>query len=208
MTAASPTPVLDPVRERALAIAAGTAPTEKSSDVIARAIAYHAFLSGGGAVAASKAATTANPSGATKATETKPDPKTAASSNKAAASKAESKPDAKPAAKPAAAPKGGANAQAVAGDTKAPGGKNTYQDVVNALCKVRDKNSKNDAVKILAEDGGGAKSVRDLKPALYDAVVEGCENVLSEEGVETGAADPGDEFDDGTGGNSSDPSDI
>lgn len=190
---------------------------EKPGEVVARATAYHAWLSGAaaapaGAGAANKpagattAAGTTKPgatAGATGTATTKPDPKAEAAKKAAAEAAKKAAEAAKKAAtdaaakeakagKGAAAKPGAANAQSVPGDTKAPGGKNTYQDVVDALCKVREAVGKDTALKILADDGGGVKSVRDLKPALYDAVVEGCENEISGEG---GAAE-----DDGTGG--------
>jgi hypothetical protein len=186
-----------------LAIHVGGTPDE----VVKRATVYHAYLSGAAQSAAgatpgpkttATTGATPGPKGATPgpkgATTAAPGPKagatTAAPGPKAGATTAA------PGPKAAAAKAGPANAQAVSGDTKAPGGKNTYQDVVNALCKVREKITKDEALKVLAEDGGGVKSVRDLKPALYDAVVEGCDNALSAEG---GAeASGGVEFDDPT----------
>lgn len=180
--------------------------TAEPAKVVERAQVYHAFLAGTAAPAAGATtggATTTKATvgagagagaGANKnaagANNNKPDAAKAAADKKAAekviADKAAA--DKAAAAKPKAdAAKGAPTGAAVPPDTKAPGGKNTYADVVNALRKVKDKSSKEDAVAILVEDGGGAKSVRDLKPALYDAVVEACNNVLEADGAEAAA---------------------
>lgn len=176
-----------------------------AAEVVARANVYNAFLSGTAAPAnpANPKAGAATPPAAGKgANATGPkapaagaNPK-AAGSPKAAAAGANSKANGATAPKANGAAKAGAaNAQAVPGDTKAPGGANTYNDVVAALCRVREKINKDEALSILSTDGGGVKSVRDLKPALYDAVVEGCNAALSDEGA---PADTGAEFDTGT----------
>ncbi len=184
---------------KALELAVQAAGTPTAADTVARATAYYAFLAG--TVAPAAGATTgaagANKNPATGANTTKPGAgtspaKTAAekaaekAADKIAADKAAAKAN-KGAAGATAGAKtpaaGGATGAPVAPDTKAPNGKHTYADVVEALRKVRDKSSKDDAVAILVEDGGGAKSVRDLKPALYDAVVEACENTLNADGA-------------------------
>lgn len=171
------------------------------TEVVSRAHAYHEFLNGkgpgkpAGAAAAQTPAATAKPTAATTGK-----PAAAATTGKPAAA-----PKATPAAgtKPAAAPKAGAAAPKAAaaaapgaapkGDTKDPKGNNTYDDVTAALQKVmrsvagdNDKREKGRALayEILSAKGGGVKGVRDLKPALYDAVVAGCEAAV------TGAAAP------------------
>lgn len=190
---------LSPTKTKALELSIHVHGTPQ--EVVARAAVYHAFLTGSAAAAAAAPAASAASAGGKpaavkpdaaaggkpaggKPTAGKPDaaPKTEAS--KADAPKTEAP---KPAPKATAA-KAGASAQQVPADTKAPGGKNTYADVVEALRKVKDKTTKEDALAILKEDGGNAASVRDLKPALYDAVVEGCENALSGEGEDESGA--------------------
>jgi hypothetical protein len=146
------------------------------AEVVTRASAYHEFLTGKGpgkpAGAAAALAT------ATTRTVDKPAaaPKPAAAAPKPAAAAP------KPAA--AAAPKPAAAGTAPKGDTKDPKGNNTYDDVVAALQKVMRSvagdNQKHDkgralAYEILAAKGGGVQGARDLKPALYDAVVAECE---------------------------------
>lgn len=179
-----------------------------AAEVVARANVYNAFLSGTAApanpanpkagaatgTAANKGAN-ATPAGAPKAAAGAPKAAAAAANPKAAAAAGAPKANGATAPKANGAAKAGAaNAQAVPGDTKAPGGANTYNDVVAALCRVREKINKDEALSILSTDGGGVKSVRDLKPALYDAVVEGCNAALSDEGAPEGSA----EFDTGT----------
>jgi len=177
---------LDPHKLKALELAnvGGGSHTE----VVERAKAYHEFLTstaaapkantpaaapkstGAPAASGSKPATTAK---ATPAAGTKP---TATAKPGAATPKATTA-----AAKPATP---GAQQPAPKGDTKDPKGNNTYDDVVAALQKVmrsvpgdndkRDKGRKL-AYDTLAAAGGGVKGVRDLKPALYDAVVAACD---------------------------------
>ena len=65
-----------------------------------------------------------------------------------------------------------------ADDTKAPDGKNTYRDVVNALKAVKHAQNKEAAMTIMREAGGGAGAVRDLKPIFYDAVVAAATQVI------------------------------
>jgi hypothetical protein len=172
---------VDPIKLKALELA-NAHPAGGSHDVVvARAGAYHAYLTGG---AATKPATT----GAAKPATDKPAKATPAAGTTTAAAKpgaAQPKPTTdkpKPAAAAGAAKP--ATPGAPANDTKDPNGKNTYEDVVAALQKVmrsvpgdNDKKDKGreKAYAILAEKGNGVKGVRDLKPALYDAVVDACE---------------------------------
>jgi len=171
------------------------------AEVVTRANAYHAFLTGeatGKPAAAAAQTTAANPKPAAA-----DKPAAATSGKPAAAPKATPAPGTKPAAAPkpnaaspkpaaaAAAPKAAAAAApgaAPKGDTKDPKGNNTYDDVVAALQKVMRSvpgdNQKHDkgrtlAYEILAAKGGGVKGARDLKPALYDAVVAGCEAAVN-----------------------------
>ena len=67
------------------------------------------------------------------------------------------------------------------GDTKDPNGKNTFDDVVTALRAVRNKpgNNKQSALDIMSKVGGGATSIRDIKPPLYDAVVAAATQALN-----------------------------
>lgn len=170
---------LDPHRVKAmeLAVQAGGS----NSELLERAKIIHSFLTGTatGKPAALTTQTTAATTGK---------PAAAATGKPAAAPKATPAAGAKPAAaaaKPgAAAPKAAAPGAAPKGGTKDPKGNNTYDDVVAALQKVMRSvagdNQKHDkgralAYEILAAKGGGVKGARDLKPALYDAVVAGCE---------------------------------
>ena len=181
----SESPSLDVHKAKALelAVQAGGEPAK----VVERAHAYHEFLSGKG---------TGKPAGApaAQATAASPKPAAATTGKPAAAPKATPAPGTKPAAAPkagAAAPKAAAAGAPPKGDTKDPKGNNTYDDVVAALQKVMrsvpDDNQKKDkgralAYEILAAKGGGVKGARDLKPALYDAVVAGCEEAVKNAG--------------------------
>ena len=78
--------------------------------------------------------------------------------------------------------------KSIAGDTKDPNGIHTYDNVVAALRRVmvsvKGDNKNNDAGRrqayaILAGVGDGAKNVRELKTALYDAVVFACETAAA-----------------------------
>lgn len=222
------TDTLNPHKVKALelAVQAGGAHAE----IVARAGAYHAFLTGtaaapAGAAGASTGAKTpaadkganAAPAGGTTGAKTpaaeKPaggkgataDPKAGAGTPAGKGATADPKAGAgkgpdpkangatapKPAAAKAATPP---SAQSIPADTKAPGGKNTYADVVAMLHKVQNGPAgRPECFKILLEDGGGAKSVRDLKPAFYDAVVEACTNVIADDGA--GSAEAADESD-------------
>lgn len=168
-----------------------------AAEVVARATTYEGFLSGtkpaAGAAATTKAPATPPPAG--KATTAKANATGAATGagKPNGATPPAGKPNgaapaaAKPAAAKAATPGAGASAQAVPSDTKAPGGVNTYADVVNKLrdvmTKFTDPASPNagrvKALGILTETGK-AKSVRELKPALYDTVVTALDAALTE----------------------------
>jgi hypothetical protein len=183
-----------------LAVQTGGTPDE----VVKRAASYHGFLNGEATATAAttkpnKPAATGGQKETTKDTTAQTQTAKGAATaggkpNGAGAATAAGKPNGASAGaaatgKPAGAAAGNANASPIPADTKAPGGTHTYADVVATLTKVRDKATKEECFKILAEDGGGAKTVRDLKPALYDAVVEACNNVLADEGGD-GAMDP------------------
>lgn len=196
MTAATPDTAYTS-RHRALELANGT--NGSPEEVVKRATAYHAFLT--------STAAPANPAAAGGGAKTSTPPKDgapgtttkaagASAPGKADAKAADAKPaagkpaaakpaaDKKPAAAAAAAGKPAANAQAVPADTKAPGGTYTYGDVVAKLREVQTKlgtpEGRTKAFAILASAGDGVQSVRDLKPAAYDAVVEGCDAALVE----------------------------
>ena len=192
---------LDPHRAKALELAnhhVGEAPNQ----IVDRAHAYHAFLTGKAtgkpatagttqtAAAAAQPAAAATGKPATVPT-TKPAAATA-TTTKPAAAKATPAPGTKLAAttKPAAAaPKPAATKPAatatapVAGqnppdDTKDPNGKNTFKNVCNALAAVKSAQGVEAAKAIMKKAGGGAGWVRDVKPTLYDAVVGACEQAL------------------------------
>ena len=94
------------------------------------------------------------------------------------------------AAKAAAAPKGTAP---VAG-TKAPGGKFTVDQVRDKIREVATNPGlgRQSASDILDQDGGGVKSVKDLKPENYDKVYEACQVALQSEG--SAPAEPEDDL--------------
>ena len=192
--------VSDPHRLTALELAnhhVGEAPNQ----IVDRAHAYHAFLTGKAtgkpatagttqtAAAAAQPAAAATGKPAT-ATTTKPAAATA-TPTKPAAAKATPAPGTKPATptKPAAAaPKPAATKPAatatapVAGqnppdDTKDPNGKNTFKNVSDALRAVKNAQGV-EAAKAIMKKFGGAGWLRDVKPPLYDAVVGACEQVL------------------------------
>ena len=174
---------------------------EAPNQIVDRAHAYHAFLTGkatgkpatAGTTQTAAAAAAAQPAAAATgkpatAPTTKP-----ATATKPAAAKATPAPGTKPAAttttKPAAAaPKPAATKPAatatapVAGqnppdDTKDPNGKNTFKNVSDALRAVKNAQGV-EAAKAIMKKFGGAGWLRDVKPPLYDAVVGACEQVL------------------------------
>ena len=195
---------LDPHRAKALELAS-IHKTDEPAGVVARAAAYHAFLTGkpiGKPATAGATQTTAAPAQPTAAATVKPAtaPTTKpATATKPAAAKATPAPGTKPAAttttttttttKPAAAaPKPAATKPAatatapVAGqnppdDTKDPNGKNTFKNVSDALRAVKNAQG-GEAAKAIMKKFGGAGWLRDVKPPLYDAVVGACEQVL------------------------------
>jgi hypothetical protein len=187
-------PVIDAHKAKALELA--TVAGGQPDDVVKRANAYHAFLTGGAAPKPAAAKPAAAPAAGTKPAETKPAaaPKaTPAAGTKPAAPKA-----ATPGKPAAAAPKTGAAAGGEpAGDTKDPKGNNTFDDVKKALQAVMrsvkgddDKHTKGRALayELLAAKGGGVKGVRDLKPAFYDAVVAACEEAVKPKKAAAAAA--------------------
>jgi len=167
--------------------------------VLERATKYHGFLTTGAtgkpatAPAAGKPATpqTAGGKSAT-APAAGGKPATAPAANKPAAAPGAPKAPAAKAAAPATAktPAAGAPKAAPPSDTKDPNGHNTYGDVVKALQAVNAKINKAVALDILLKNGNGATSVRDLKPALYDAVVDASNAAISDEAADAGAEDP------------------
>lgn len=193
----------NPTKVKALELAqqSGGSPAE----VVTRATAYAGFLSGTAATAA-KPATAAGPAPATGGKGATAAPGSAPTAGAKKTTEAPKTAEAKPATPPKAAAKpaaGGATGAPVPGDTKAPGGTHTYADVVAKLREAMlaldpvQQVGKEKALALLAKTGGGAKSVRDLKPGLYDAVVAAVDAALQEsDPPEGGAGEPG--FDDGT----------
>jgi hypothetical protein len=202
----SESPSIDVHKAKALelAVQAGGEPAK----VVERAHAYHEFLNGKGPGKPAGATAAQTPAATTKsAAATTGKPAAATTGKPAAAPKATPAAGTKPAAAPkagAAAPKAAAAAAAAPGaapkgDTKDPKGNNTYDDVTAALQKVmrsvagdNDKREKGRALayEILSAKGGGVKGVRDLKPALYDAVVAGCEAAVAGAAGAVSAAAP------------------
>lgn len=173
---------------------------ESAEKIVQRAHAYHEFLSDAAVKATAGGATTKTETKvADKPVDTAAADKAAADKKAAAAAAAEKKGAAekaaaekkvaaeKAAAEKAAAAKtttktaAGATGAAVAADTKAPGGKNSYADVVAKLREVQNTEAlgRDKAFEILAGKGGGVKSVRDLKPTAYDGVVAGCDAAIA-----------------------------
>jgi hypothetical protein len=74
--------------------------------------------------------------------------------------------------------------------TKAPGGKYTVEQVREKVREVAANPNlgKTTAIDILDQDGGGVKSVRDLKPENYDKVYEACAVAIQTEGGKTQAS--------------------
>jgi hypothetical protein len=204
----SDAPAVDPHKRLALELANNQG--GEPAKVVERANTYHAFLTGktAAAAAAAPAAGTQKPTTAPKATPAA-GTQTAASSKPGAATPktgtAATAPKATAAPKATTAPKTGAAANAAGaapkGDTKDPKGNNTYDDVVAALQKVmrsvKGDNDKRDkgrklAYDLLAQHGGGVKGVRDLKPALYDAVVAACDAAVNPKAKPAAAPEPDD----------------
>lgn len=109
------------------------------------------------------------------------DPAAAAAAKTKATADAAAKAAAAAAAKLASAPKA---AGATVSGTKAPNGKYTVDQVRDKIKEVASNPNlgKASAVDILDQDGGGVKSVRDLKPENYDKVYEACQVALQSEG--------------------------
>lgn len=166
---------------------------ESAENVVHRARVYHTFLSDAPNMGA------VNPNPASKATTATTTATKADKADKPVTEKATKadKPDKAPDPSPnpkangatnpkaAASKDNKATGEAVAGDTKGPDGTHTYNDVVAALRRVQEcklygtkEQAREKAFEIMAAKGSGAKSVRDLKPALYDAVVKGCDAAL------------------------------
>lgn len=183
----SDAPTMNAAKLKALELAAQTG--EPHATVVARANAYHAFLTGAAAAPAAAAA------GPKPAAANVAGPKPGDAPKAPGASKpgvAGAKAPAAAAPKPAAAKpdaKAGASAAPIPADTKAPGGTFTYGDVVGKLREVQHAPGlgKDKAFAILASAGGKVTSVRDLKPANYDAVVAACAAALNPEAAEEDA---------------------
>lgn len=154
--------------------------------VLDRAKRYHEFLTGGATVKAAAPAAGGWPTTASA---------TAGKASAAGKAPAAGKPATAPAAsgKPAAGktPAAGAAKVQPPSDTKDPQGRNTYGDVVKALQAVNTKINKATALDILIKAGGGVMHIRDLKPALYDTVVEAATAAISDEAADAGL-DPAD----------------
>jgi nucleoid-associated protein YgaU len=153
----------------------------------------HATLKVGGAPA------TPTPTvGKTPATTAAPKPAAGAAAPDAAAKAAAAKADdvAKKAATAAAEKAAAAKAAAAktpagpATGTKAPGGRYTVDQVRDKVREVATNASlgRDSAKDILDQDGGGVKSVKDLKPENYDKVYEACQVALQSEGSAPAAA--------------------
>ena len=204
----SESPALDLHRTKSLELAIQGGGTH--TEVVTRANAYHEFLTGK-ATGNLTGIATGKPAAAVAAQTTATTPKSGAATTgkPAAPPKATPAPGTKPAAAPkpgaaaakpgAVTPKAAAPGAAPKGDTKDPKGNNTYDDVVAALQEVMRSvpgdNKKHDkgralAYEILAAKGGGVKGARDLKPALYDAVVAGCEEAAKGAAAPKAAAAP------------------
>jgi hypothetical protein len=144
------------------------------AQVVARAAAYHSYLTGG---KLAPVATTAGKSGTAPAATGKPAPaattgKPAQQTAKPGAATGKPAQAAKPAAKPAAA--------------AAQAGKYSIDQVREIIKKVvaTDGLGKEMAVELLDTEGG-VKKISDLKPADYDKVYEACDGALH--GGEAGA---------------------
>lgn len=180
-------------RQRALELAnshIGATPISPT-EVVARAAAYHTFLTGA-------KATVTNP-----LANNKPDKAAAAASGTPAQSSGTAKGAAagkpattgtKPAAggKPAAGkPAAAAMVAAAAGNVKGPGGTYTKDQVRDKLREIAttDGLGRDRVYEILKEDGEGVESLSALKPEHFDAVYEGCTNALGggEGGDKSGA---------------------
>ena len=139
----------------------------------------HAALKGGGAGAGAAVPGSKQPAG--------PDPKAAAVAKAAADAKAKAAADVKAKADAAAAAAAAVKAPKPAGPaagTKAPGGKHTVEEVREKIREVATNASlgRQSATDILDADGGGVKTVKDLKPENYDKVYEACQVAIQTEG--------------------------
>lgn len=153
----------------------------------AEGILAHIQKGGGAAVGAGAGATkpATPPAGAADAA------KVAAAAKAKAEAAAKAKADAEAVAKAAAA--AAAKAKPAAGPvagTKGPNGKFTVEQVREKIREVASNaNLGRDSAKdILDQDGGGVKSIKDLKPENYDKVYEACQVALQSEGAAPGAA--------------------
>ncbi len=185
---------LDPHRAKALELA--NQHIAPHAEVVARATAYHGFLTGkptGKPATAGTTQTTAAPTQPAAAATGKPvtPPKPAgAKTPPAAGAKAAPAPGTKPAASTksaAAAPKATpataatppASGQNPPLDTKAPGGTNTWKNMCDALTAVKTALGKDAALAIMTKVGGGATWARDVKPELFDAVVAAAKQAIT-----------------------------
>lgn len=201
MTDATP---LNPHKVKALELAVQAG--GETNTIVARASAFHLYLTGNAAAPAAAAGPKAPAAGAAGAAKPADAPKAPGASKPGAAgakapaaaagpktpaagAKAPAAAGAKPAAAKPDAAKPPASAAPIPADTKAPGGTFTYGDVVGKLREVQHAPGlgKDRAFAILAAAGAKVTSVRDLKPANYDAVVTACSAALNPEAAEEDA---------------------
>ena len=194
--------MIDPDKVKALELAVQNGGTH--AEVVERATAFHSFLTGEStakpkAATAGTTGTTGKPAAAGAGTGTAGKPTTAPKATPATGTKPAAA--AAGAAKPAAT--GAAKSAEPKGDTKDPKGTYSFDDVKVALQKVMKSvpgdNDKHDkgrklAYDILAAKGGGVKGVRDLKPPLYDAVVNACTEAVKPKAVAAATAPVEDDF--------------
>jgi len=134
------------------------------------------------------------------------DPKAAAAAKATAEAKAKAAADVKVKADAAAAAAAAAASAAAAAakkpaagpatGTKGPGGKFTVEQVRDKIREVATNANlgRQSATDILDQDGGGVKTVKDLKPENYDKVYEACQVALQSEGSASAGAAPEDDL--------------
>ena len=176
----------DPLKVKALELAS-IHKTDEPANVVARAHAYHSFLTGKAtgkpatAATTQAAAATTQPAAAAtgKPAATKPKATPAPGTKPAASTKPAAAAPKPAAAKPAAtAAKPPVASQNPPDDTKAPDGKNTFKGMCNALTAVKTALGKDAALAVMKKAGDGATWARDVDPPFYDAVVGACEQLL------------------------------
>ncbi len=181
----------DPLKVKALELAS-IHKTDEPANVVARAHAYHSFLTGKAtgkpatAATTQAAAATTQPAAAAtgKPAATKPKATPAPGTKPAASTKPAAAAPKPAAAKPAAAAAAAAATPPAAGqnpplDTKAPGGKHTWKNMCDALTAVKTALGKDTALAVMEKVGGGATWARDVKPELFDAVVAAAKQAIT-----------------------------